>query len=213
MTTTFTARRNRLIQNKCEEHFEYVNTKAVELALKARDISKKNILVAGGLPNQNQTYSANLGDDLNLIEKNFYDQAKLLKSNIDFFYLDVMGSGKECEIALKTIKSFNLPVLVGVHIKKDGKLPSGENISDIVKKYKEENWLGIIAACVHPESYEIIIKELKNSDISYGFKLNAFKNIPDDYGVSSTALGVKVEIPLKSWGKERTLLKVNFTNL
>jgi len=43
-----------------------------------------------------------------------------------------MGSGKECEIALKAIKSFNLPVLVGVHIKKDGKLPSGENISDIV---------------------------------------------------------------------------------
>jgi len=43
VTTTFTARRKRLIQNKCEEHFEYINTKAVELALKARDISKKNI--------------------------------------------------------------------------------------------------------------------------------------------------------------------------
>ena len=125
VTATFTARRIRLIENKCEEHFEYINTKAVELALKARDISKKNILVAGGLPNQYQTYNENLGDDLNLIEKNFYDQAKLLKSNIDFFYLDVMGSGKECEIALKTIKSFNLPVLVGVHIRKNGKLPSG----------------------------------------------------------------------------------------
>ena len=85
VTTTFTTRRNRLIQNKCEKYFKYVNTKAVELALKARDISKKKILVAGGLPNQYQTYSANLGDDLNLIEKNFYDQAKLLKSNIDFF--------------------------------------------------------------------------------------------------------------------------------
>jgi len=122
VTTTFTARRNRLIQNKSEEHFERINTKAVELALKARDISKKNILVAGGLPNQYQTYSENLGDDLNLIEKNFYDQAKLLKSNIDFFYLDVMGSGKECEIALKAIKSFNLPVLVGVHIRKNGNI-------------------------------------------------------------------------------------------
>jgi len=210
VTTTFTARRNRLIQNKCEEHFEYVNTKAVELALKARDISKKNILVAGGLPNQNQTYSANLGDDLNLIEKNFYDQAKLLKSNIDFFYLDVMGSGKECEIALKTIKSFNLPVLVGVHIKKDGKLPSGENISDIVKKYKEENWLGIIAACVHPESYEIIIKELKNLDIPYGFKLNAFKNIPDDYGVSSPLVWGEGGNPTKILGTREDITESKF---
>ena len=41
VTATFTARRIRLIQNKCEEHFERINTKAVELALKARDISKK----------------------------------------------------------------------------------------------------------------------------------------------------------------------------
>jgi len=210
VTTTFTARRIRLIQNKCEEHFEYINTKAVELALKARDVSKKNILVAGGLPNQYQTYSANLGDDLNLIEKNFYDQAKLLKSNIDFFYLDVMGSGKECEIALKTIKSFNLPVLVGVHIRKNGKLPSGENISDIVKKYKEENWLGIIAACVHPESYEIITKELKNLDIPYGFKLNAFKNIPDDYGVREPSIWGKGGNPTKILGSREDITESKF---
>jgi len=210
VTATFTARKIRLIQNKCEEHFEHINTKAVELALKARDISKKNILVAGGLPNQYQTYSENLGDDLNLIEKNFYDQAKLLKSNIDFFYLDVMGSGKECEIALKTIKSFNLPVLVGVHIRKNGKLPSGENISNIVKKYKEENWLGIIAACVHPESYEIITKELKNLDIPYGFKLNAFKNIPDDYAVREASTWGKGGNPNKILGSRTDINESKF---
>ena len=210
VTATFTARRIRLIENKCEEHFEYINTKAVELALKARDISKKNILVAGGLPNQYQTYNENLGDDLNLIEKNFYDQAKLLKSNIDFFYLDVMGSGKECEIALKTIKSFNLPVLVGVHIRKNGKLPSGENISDIVKKYKEENWLGIIAACVHPESYEIITKELKNLNIPYGFKLNAFKNIPDDYAAREPSIWGKGGNPTKILGSREDITESKF---
>ena len=210
VTATFTARRIRLIENKCEEHFEHINTKAVELALKARDISKKNILVAGGLPNQYQTYNENLGDDLNLIEKNFYDQAKLLKSNIDFFYLDVMGSGKECEIALKTIKSFNLPVLIGVHIRKNGKLPSGENISDIVKKYKEENWLGIIAACVHPESYEIIIKELKNLDIPYGFKLNAFKNIPDDYAARKPSIWGKGGNPTKILGSREDITENKF---
>jgi len=210
VTATFTARRVRLIENKCEEHFERINTKAVELALKARDISKKKILIAGGLPNQYQTYNENLGDDLNLIEKNFYDQAKLLKSNIDFFYLDVMGSGKECEIALKTIKSFNLPVLVGVHIRKNGKLPSGENISDIVKKYKEENWLGIIAACVHPESYEIITKELKNLNIPYGFKLNAFKNIPDDYAVREASTWGKGGNPNKILGSRTDINESKF---
>jgi len=210
VTATFTARRIRLIENKCEEQVENINTKAGDLAWKARDISKKNILVAGGLPNQYQTYNENLGDDLNLIEKNFYDQAKLLKSNIDFFYLDVMGSGKECEIALKTIKSFNLPVLIGVHIRKNGKLPSGENISDIVEKYKGENWLGIIAACVHPESYEIITKELKNLNIPYGFKLNAFKNIPNDYAAREPSIWGKGGNPTKVLGSREDINESKF---
>ena len=185
VTSTFTARRNRLIQNDCEKYFEKINIIAVELAQKARDISKKEILIAGGLPNQKQTYEANLGKDLNSIEKNFYDQAKILKNGIDFFYLDVMGSGLECEIALNAIESFNLPVLVGVHLRDNGKLPSEEKIEDIVKKYKNNNWLGIIMACVSPKAYETVINELKNIGIAYGFKLNAFKKIPVGYTVAS----------------------------
>jgi homocysteine S-methyltransferase len=185
VTTTFTARRNRLIQNDCEKYFEKINIKAVELAQKARDISKKEILIAGGLPGQTQTYSGDLGEDLDLIEKNFYDQAKLLKNGIDFFYLDVMSSGLECEIALKMIESFNLPVLVGVHLRDNGQLPSGEKIQDIVKKYKNKNWLGIIMACISPQAYKSVAKDLQQLDIPYGFKLNAFKKIPEGYTVAS----------------------------
>ena len=205
VTSTFTARRNRLIQNDCEKYFEQINIKAVELAQKARDISKKDILIAGGLPNQKQTYESNLGKDLDSIEKNFYDQAKILKNGIDFFYLDVMSSGLECEIALKTIGSFNLPVLVGVHLRDNGQLPSGEKIEDIVKNYKNKNWLGIIMACVSPKAYEAVTNNLKKIDMPYGFKLNAFKKIPYGYTVASkdawgnagnpnTVLGINTEL-------------------
>ena len=185
VTTTFTARRNRLIQNDCEKYFEKINIKAVELAQKARDISKKEVLIAGGLPNQKQTYSADLGKDLDSIEKNFYDQAKILRNGIDFYYLDVMSSGLECEIALKAIESFNLPVLVGAQLRDNGQLPSGEKIKDIVKKYKNKNWLGIIMACISPKAYEVVANDLKKIDIAYGFKLNAFKKIPVGYTVAS----------------------------
>jgi len=185
VTSTFTARRNRLIQNDCEKYFEKINIKAVELAQKARDISKKNILIAGGLPNQKQTYTADLGKDLNTIKKNFYDQAKVLRNGIDFYYLDVMSSGIECEIALKAIESFNLPVLVGVHLRDNGLLPSGEKIEDIVKKYKNKNWLGVIMACISPKAYGAVANVLKKIDIAYGFKLNAFKKIPVGYTVAS----------------------------
>ena len=185
VTATFTARRFRLIQNDCEQYFEKINTKAVELALKARDISKKEVLIAGGLPNQNQTYSADLGEDLDSIEKNFFDQAKFLNNGIDFFYLDVLSSGMECEIALKSIELFNLPVLVGVHLRENGLLPSGEKINDIVEKYKNNKWLGVVVACVSPKAYEVAVKNLQQLDLPYGFKLNAFKEIPEGYTVAS----------------------------
>ena len=53
-----------------ENTFEYINKKAGELAVKARDISKKNVLIAGGLPPQNGTYVPD-DRDKTIIEKNF----------------------------------------------------------------------------------------------------------------------------------------------
>ena len=82
VTSTFTARRNRLIQNDCEKYFEKINIKAVELAQKARDISKKEVLIAGGLPNQKQTYTADLGKDLNTIKKNLVGYGHASKKQI-----------------------------------------------------------------------------------------------------------------------------------
>ena len=210
VTTTFTARRARLIQNDCEEYFEKINIKAIELAQKARDISKKEVLIAGGLPNQKQTYSADLGKDLDLIKKNFYDQAKFLKHGIDFFYLDVMCSGLECEIALKVIESYNLPVLVGIHLKDNGQLPSSEKVIDIVKKYKNNKWLGIIMACISPAAYELVINDLQKLDIPYGFKLNAFKKIPEGYTVASKDQWGNAGNPITVLGKNSDLNESKF---
>ena len=83
------------------------------------------------------------------------------------------------------IESFNLPVLVGIHLRDNGLLPSGEKVTNIVKKYKNKNWLGVIMACISPIAYEEVSKDLQQLDIPYGFKLNAFKKIPEDYAVAS----------------------------
>ena len=86
VTNNFSARRVRMIQNKADEHFNYANEKAGELALKAKEISKKNVLIAGSLPAQNDTYVDDQRDK-KIIEKNFYDQAIILKPFLDFYYL------------------------------------------------------------------------------------------------------------------------------
>ena len=44
VTNNFSARRARMVDNNVEDHFKYANEKAGELALKAREISKKKYL-------------------------------------------------------------------------------------------------------------------------------------------------------------------------
>lgn len=174
VTNNFAARRIRMVQNNVDDFFDYANEKAGELALKAKEISKKNILIAGSLPAQNDTYVLDKRDK-SIIEKGFYDQARLLKPFIDFFYLDVMCGSKECEIALNVTEKFNLPVLIGLHIKKNGKLPSGESITEVVKKCKSNSLIGIISACVSPEIIENTVNEMKSLKIPFGYKANLWK--------------------------------------
>jgi len=173
-TSNFSARRTRMAQNNVEDQFNYANEKAGELAMKAKEISKKNILIAGSLPAQNQTYVADKREK-KVIEKDFHEQATLLKPFVDFFYLDVLSGSKECEIALNVAEKLNLPVLVGLHVKKNGKLPSSESISEVVQKCKNNNWLGLILACVSPEIINDSIKEMKKLNLPFGFKANLWK--------------------------------------
>ena len=84
----------------------------------------------------------------------------------------MLSSGREVEIALNVIHKLNKPVLVGLHLKKNGMLPSGETITEIVKKNKNTNWLGVVAACVSLEIIEKTADELKSLNIPFGFKAN-----------------------------------------
>ena len=184
VTTTFTTRRMRLRDNDVEDKFEYLNTKAGEIAKKAKDLNP-HVLVAGGLPPQYLTYEADTraADE---IKENFYDQAKLLNPFIDFFYFDVLSSVREFKLAIEAIESFNKPYLVGAHISEGIKLPSGESISAIITDIDHKNLLGLILSCVSPENYEENLNEIKSLGIPFGFKLNGFVTTKPESGYTNT---------------------------
>jgi len=172
VTTTFTTRKERLKDNNVEDKFEYLNKKAGEIAQDAKKLYP-HVLVAGGLPPQYLTYEADPRPD-NEIEDNFNSQAKILNPYVDFFYFDVLSSVKEFRIAIKSIKEFNKPYLIGAHISDGTSLPSGEKISEIISKIKHNKLLGIILSCISPENYELNLNEIKKLGVPFGFKLNAF---------------------------------------
>jgi len=204
VTTTFTTRRMRLRDNGVEDKFEYLNTKAGEIAKKAKDLNP-HVLVAGGLPPQYLTYEADTRSD-NEIKENFYDQAKLLDPFIDFFYFDVLSSVREFSLAIKAIESFKKPYLIGAHISEGVKLPSGENISEIITTINHKNLLGIILSCVSPENYEKNLNEIKSLGVPFGFKLNGFITTKPAAGYTNTFNKSKTGNPNEFLGHREDLI-------
>ena len=170
-TSTFSSRKIRMQQNKVNHLFEYANKKSCELALSAKEISKKNVLIAGSIPAQFDTYKED-SREVKVIYESFLSQIKCIIEYVDFIYLDVISSGKEIAIATEIIEKFDKPILVGMHLSKNGKLPSGESIEEVVNKYKSSYWIGILSSCVSIEIAEKSINELKNTKLPFGFKVN-----------------------------------------
>ena len=204
LTNTFGSRRRRLEDNQIEHRFEELNFTALKLARESVKESGKKVLIAGSLPPQNFTYLPELGD-IDKMKKNFFDQAKILNEGVDLFYLDVLSSSVEIEIGIQSIKSFNKPFVVGIHFKKNGLLPSGEKVKDVINKIKSHKPLAITGSCV---AYEDVI-EAKNSFIEsglpFGFKVNAFKEIPKGWKPDSSnpnlALGKNEDLTVLKFQK------------
>ena len=203
VTATFTTRRLRLRDNNVEDKFEYLNTKAGEIAKKAKDLNP-HILVAGGLPPQYLTYESDTRSD-GEIKENFHEQAKLLSPFVDFFYFDVLSSVREIQLAIEAIITFNKPYLIGAHISEGVKLPSGEKISDIIYKIKHKNLLGLMLSCVSPENYEQNLDEIKNLGVPFGFKLNGFVTTKPKAGYTSTFNKSKTGNPNEFLGRREDL--------
>ena len=184
VTNNFGVRKRRLLQNNKLDYFESANRFAGQLAQKAKELSKNNILIAGSLPTHADTYQPHFFNTDKEVYEGFYETAKILNPFVDLFFLDVICSVKETKIACSAIKEFNKPVLIGLHFRKNALLPSNESIEDVVKEIKSYNCCGIIAACVSPKIVKLVLPELKKQNLSYGFKVNAFEDIPEDFVIS-----------------------------
>ena len=178
VTNSFGSRKRRLIENNLENKYKSLNKLAGKLAKMAVKKSKKKILIAGSLPPQNFTYFSDLGKDLKFIKDSFKSQAICLNPYVDFFYLDVMSSLKECKIGINAISSLKKKFVIGIHLRKNGKLPSGENFISVVKKLEKYKPLGILASCVSTEDLSVVMKDIKKIKVPFGFKINAFEHIP-----------------------------------
>ena len=182
-TSNFTIRKRRLAQNNLENRFEEFLTIAGNLAKKAVIKSNKNIKIAGSLPTQGETYKSDIFlSDKQLINE-FEISANILNPYVDLFYLDVLCSLKEIECALKAVSKFNKDIVIGIHLKKNGKLPSGDDILNLKPLIEHFNIKAVIGGCISPEIYDLSQSSLRRLNCAFGYKINAFEDIPDDWSI------------------------------
>jgi len=182
-TSNFTIRKRRLAQNNLENRFEEFLTIAGNLAKKAVIKSNKNIKIAGSLPTQGETYKYDIFlSDKQLINE-FEISANILNPYVDLFYLDVLCSLKEIECALKAVSKFNKDIVIGIHLKKNGKLPSGDDILNLKPLIEHFNIKAVIGGCISPEIYDLSQSSLRRLNCAFGYKINAFEDIPDDWSI------------------------------
>lgn len=186
-TSNFTIRKRRLAQNKLENKLKEFLEISGKLAQEAVKLSNKDIKIAGSLPTRGETYKSDVFLSDEELLKEFHESASIINPFVDLFYLDVLCSSKEIELALESIKSFNKDAIVGIHLKSNGKLPSGESIADLKKLLSVYNIRAVIGGCISPEIYQKVSNEFKSLDYEYGFKVNAFENIPDNWSITPNA--------------------------
>lgn len=203
VTNSFTTRRLRLRSNNQESHFEDANRAAGKIAQSVKQ-SYPKIKIAGSLPPQYDTYVAD-PRDVDEIIANFSEQAGLLAPFVDCFYLDVLSSQKEIACAITAVKSLGLPYLVGIHLAKDGRLPSSEMLSDVVAAIDRSNCLGVMLSCVSPEVFGSALSVLQSSGLPYGFKLNGFVTTQPKGGYSCQMRSEAGQNPVDILGKRQDL--------
>jgi len=143
ISNTFATNKHALSDAGEDHLFEEYNSKAVQLAIEARELARKDdILVAGGisywrwpegLPDKEQLYS------------DISEQAKIMAtSGADLIMLEMMSDLEFTLITLRAAQTAGLPVWVGLSCKKNDKdqiclLMSDMLLADALLELKKEN--------------------------------------------------------------------------
>ena len=195
-TNNFTVRKLRFSENNIVDKFDEALHTAGLLAKKAKqqDIVFKDVLIAGSIPTRNQTYMAKFELSVEEIFNEFQRSGEILNDHVDIFYLDVFSSLEEIKLSLKALKKFQKKFLIGVHIKKNCLMDDGHCISQLKDLIDQYDILGVVVACTDQSAVLSVIKKIQNLQVPFGFKVNAFANIPEGWkikpGNPTESLGV-----------------------
>jgi methionine synthase I (cobalamin-dependent)/5,10-methylenetetrahydrofolate reductase len=130
-THTFGTSRAKLARKAADNKFEELNLKAVKIAREARDISGKNVLIAGSI---GPSFSVS-DEEYSKKCDNYAEQAVILEERgCDFFMLETFTAMEELKCAINAVKAVSSLPIVAHRTIADEWSPSPEGSRDYVLK-------------------------------------------------------------------------------
>jgi len=211
-TNTYGVIRNDLAKIGIEDRFAELNSLACKLALEAREMSGRNVLIAGSLPPLRGSYRSDLVGPIEEIEALYQEQAEILSPFVDLLLCETMSSATEGLAAAKTACSTGKPVWVSwtLHEDRSSNLRSEESVEDAVIALENLPVSGFLANCCAPESITRFIPKITGTGIKwFGGYANTFAPIPQDWTLdgdkeSDGLLTLRSDLDPESYGTHVT---------
>ena len=183
-TNTYGVIRANLAKEGIENRFAQLNTLACTLALEAREIAGRSVLIAGSLPPLGGSYRPDLVGKFEDIVPLYQEQAELLAPHVDLLLCETMSSAAEAKAAAQAAGQTGKPVWVAwtLHEDQSGRLRSGETIGEAAAALNDLPVSGYLANCCAPESITKAIPDLVETEAEYtGGYANTFKPVPENW--------------------------------
>jgi S-methylmethionine-dependent homocysteine/selenocysteine methylase len=153
-TNSYSTKRPVLDAAGIGDRFEALNRLAGELACQARDELEADVLIAGSLAPLHGSYRPDLVRPFAEILPLYREQAELLAPYVDLFLCETMSSAAEARAAACGAAATGKPVWVAWTLddRGEGRLRSGETVSEAAAALAEVPVSGFLANCCAPES-------------------------------------------------------------
>ncbi len=185
-TNTYGIIRSDLSNVGIAERFAELNLLACRLAIEARGMSRRKVVIAGSLPPLRGSFRPDLVGPSEEIEALYCEQADLLAPHVDLLLCETMSSAVEGLAAASAACRTGKPVWVSwtLHEDRSGNLRSGETVEAAVAALRGLPVTGFLANCCAPESVTRAMSRLAAAGAEWvGGYANTFTPIPKDWAL------------------------------
>lgn len=184
-TNTFRTHERNLVGTKLENQGEELTSLAVELT---QQIAKDNQLVAGSLSPLGDCYQIHSAskDEKQLFKEHRQQAKRLVESGVDLILAETFGTIYEAAIALRSGLETGLPTWISFVCGADGKLLSGESVTDAIQLMSTIGCHAFLLNCSPaPEALSqlqefSLVNKSRNKDIPFGVYANTGRMVISD---------------------------------